>query len=85
MAGLNGGRSVLMGFLASRPVVGFGLPVALQGRWEGSSTFVFDYDEVANINCYHFRLTFIHDDVSIDLSEKTVLVEVTFQGKSVGH
>jgi hypothetical protein len=63
----------------------FGLPVALQGRWEGSSTFVFDYDEVANINCYHFRLTFIHDDVSIDLSEKTVLVEVTFQGKSVGH
>lgn len=63
----------------------FGLPVALLGWWEGNSTFVFDYDEVANINCYHFRLTFIHDDVSIELSEKTGLVEGTFQGKSVGH
>jgi CubicO group peptidase (beta-lactamase class C family) len=63
----------------------FGLPVALQGWWENNSTFVFDYDEVANINCYHFRLTFVHDDVGIELSEKTGLVEATFQGKSVGN
>ncbi|HYX69612.1 MAG TPA: serine hydrolase [Terriglobales bacterium] len=60
----------------------FGLPVALQGRWESSSTFVFDYDEVANINCYRFRLTFAGNDVSIDLSEKTGLVEAKFHGKS---
>jgi hypothetical protein len=63
----------------------FGLPVALHGWWESNSTFVFDYDEVANINCYQFRLTFVHDDVGIELSEKTGLVEATFQGKSVGN
>jgi hypothetical protein len=63
----------------------FGLPVALQGRWETNSTFVFDYDEVANINSYRFRLTFVHDDVSIELSEKTGLVEAKFRGKSDGN
>ena len=63
----------------------FGLPVALQGRWESNSTFVFDYNEVANINCYHFRLTFIHDDVSLELSEKTGLMNSRFQGKSAGN
>jgi len=63
----------------------FGLPVALQGRWESNSTFVFDYNEVANINCYRFRLTFVYDDVSIELSEKTGLVEAKFQGKSAGN
>jgi hypothetical protein len=61
----------------------FGLPVALQGRWESNSTIVFDYDEVANINSYRFRLTFLHDDVSIELSEKTGLVDAKFHGKSV--
>ena len=63
----------------------FGLPVAMQGWWEGNSTFVFDYDEVANINCYHYRLTFLRDEVDINLSEKTGLVEAKFQGKSVGN
>jgi len=63
----------------------FGLPVALQGRWENNRTFVFDYDEVANINSYRYRLTFVHDDVSIEVSEKTGLVEAKFQGKSVGN
>ena len=56
--------------------------MALQGWWENNSTFVFDYDEVANINCYRFRLTFVHDAVSIELKEKTGLMEVTFEGKS---
>ena len=63
----------------------FGLPVALQGRWENNSTFVFDYNEVASINCYRYRLTFVHDDVSIELSEKTGLLEARFQGKSAGN
>jgi CubicO group peptidase (beta-lactamase class C family) len=63
----------------------FGLPVALQGRWENNSTFVFDYDEVANINSYRFRLTFVDKDVRIELSERTGLVEAEFQGKSVGN
>ena len=63
----------------------FGLPVALQGWWEGNSTFVFDYDEVANINCYRYRLTFAGDEVGIELSEKTGLMEATFRGKSAGR
>jgi CubicO group peptidase (beta-lactamase class C family) len=63
----------------------FGLPVALQGWWEGNSTFVFDYDEVANINFYRFRLTFAHDNVSIELTEKTGLVDSRFQEKLVGN
>jgi len=57
----------------------------LQGWWENNSTFVFDYDEVANINSYRFRLTFVRDDVGIELNEKSGLVEATFQGRSVGH
>jgi hypothetical protein len=63
----------------------FGLPVALQGWWETSSTFVFDYDEVANINSYRFRLTFVYSDVSIELSEKTGLVNANFQGKAASN
>jgi hypothetical protein len=63
----------------------FGLPVALQGWWEGNSAFVFDYDEVANINCYRYRLSFVRDAVSIELSEKTGLVEANFQGKAAGN
>jgi hypothetical protein len=63
----------------------FRLPVAMQGWWENNSTFVFDYDEVANINSYRVRLTFVNDDVGIELSEKSGLVEATFQGRSVGH
>jgi hypothetical protein len=51
---------------------------------EGRSTLiVFDYDEVANLDSYRFRLTFVHEDVSIELSEKTGLVDAKFQGKSV--
>ena len=60
----------------------YALPVALQGRWETSSVFVFDYDEVANINCYHFRLTFDQDGVSIEVKEKTGLLEANFHGKT---
>jgi CubicO group peptidase (beta-lactamase class C family) len=63
----------------------FGLPVAMQGQWESNSTFVFDYDEVANINCYHFRLTFVRDAVSIELTERTGLVATMFQGKAIGN
>jgi CubicO group peptidase (beta-lactamase class C family) len=63
----------------------FGLPVELQGQWKSDSTFVFDYDEVANINCYRFRLTFVHDDISIELTERTGLVDTKFQGKSAGN
>jgi len=43
------------------------------------------YDELANVNSYRFRLTFVHDGVNIELSEKTGLVDAKFQGKSVGN
>jgi hypothetical protein len=61
----------------------FGLPAALRGRWENNSTFVLDYDEVANINSSRFRFTFGHDDVSIELHEKTGMVDAKFQGRSI--
>ena len=63
----------------------FGLPVALQGRWKNNNTLVFDYDEVANINSYRYRLTFVHDYVSIQVSEKTGLMDAKFQGKAAGE
>ena len=63
----------------------FGLPVALQGRWESNNTFVLDYNEVANINSYCYRLTFVHDEVSIELSEKTGPVDAKFQRKLAGN
>ena len=59
----------------------FGLPVALKGAWESNDTFVFDYNEVANINSYSFRMTFSGGDVSVQLKEKTGLKEGKFQGR----
>ncbi len=59
----------------------FGLPVALKGAWESNDTFVFDYNEVANINSYSFRMTFSGVDVSVQLKEKTGLKEGKFHGR----
>jgi CubicO group peptidase (beta-lactamase class C family) len=59
----------------------FGLPVALKGGWESNDTFLFEYNEVANINSYSFRMTFSGDDVSVQLKEKTGLKEGTFKGR----
>ena len=61
----------------------YGLPVALRGWWETNRTFVFDYDEVANINCYRYRMTFNGDDLAIELSEKTGLEKTTFHARPV--
>ena len=60
----------------------FGLPVALCGAWEGDDTFVFDYDEVGNINSYRFRLRFSGRQVAAELAERTGLVEALFRGTS---
>jgi len=56
------------------------LPVALKGAWESNDTFVFEYNEVANINSYSFRMTFSGGDVSVQLKEKTGLKEGKFHG-----
>jgi hypothetical protein len=59
----------------------FGLPVGLKGFWRDNTTFVLDYDEIANINHYQFELKFSQKDVSIQLSEKTGTVNFSFAGK----
>jgi hypothetical protein len=59
----------------------FGLPVALCGKWEGSSKFTFDYDEVGNINSYRLRLTFSGRKVNIEPTERTGLVDTRFSGR----
>jgi CubicO group peptidase (beta-lactamase class C family) len=59
----------------------FGLPVALKGAWETNDTFVFDYNEVANINSYAFRMTFSGIYVNVQVTEKTGLKEGRFNGR----
>ncbi len=59
----------------------FGLPVAVGGAWENDSTFVLEFDEVANINAYRLRLAFSADSVVGTISERTGLFrEVGFRG-----
>jgi hypothetical protein len=59
----------------------FDLPVALAGAWEGPNIFTFDYDEVANINSYRYRLTFAGRELSIEVTEQTGLLHTQFKGK----
>jgi CubicO group peptidase (beta-lactamase class C family) len=59
----------------------FGLPVALVGAWQGDSVFTFDYDEVANINLYHYRLSFAGHELSVQVTEQTGLVHTQFTGR----
>jgi CubicO group peptidase (beta-lactamase class C family) len=58
----------------------YGLPVAIRARWQDAHSFVLDYDEVANINDYRFTLNFHENVVSVDLSERTADVTVSFEG-----
>jgi len=63
----------------------FGLPVGLKGFWKDNETFVFDYDEIANINAYRFELRFGEKGVSVDLTEKTGTTKLSFAGKFKPH
>lgn len=59
----------------------FGLPVALQGTWKTEDTFLFEYNEIANINSYAFSMTFSGDnDLSVEVKERTGLIKATFHG-----
>jgi len=60
----------------------YGLPVAVAGTWTDERTFAVDYDEVANVNDFRLRLSFSGPDVSIDVSERTVLLETNFRGRA---
>ncbi|PYR93829.1 MAG: 6-aminohexanoate hydrolase [Acidobacteria bacterium] len=57
----------------------FGLPVALQGSWEAPSTFVFDYDEVANINSFLCRFTFDQGNAVVQVKERSGEVDMTIR------
>jgi hypothetical protein len=59
----------------------FGFPVALDGAWDGANTFTFEYDEVANINSYRYRLTFAGRDLSVEVVEETGLLHTQFMGR----
>ena len=54
----------------------FGLPVALTGRWEGPSTFIFDYDEVANVNAFVCRFMFDTQTPVVHVTERSGEVDI---------
>lgn len=62
----------------------FGLPVGVSGFWENKNVFLLDYNEVANINHYLLRIMFDGDRITTHLSEKTMGLEATFEGKMEG-
>jgi hypothetical protein len=63
----------------------FGLPVGLKGFWKDDETFVFDYDEIANINDYQFELKFSDHDVFVKLGEKTGTIQLSVAGRLKTH
>lgn len=61
----------------------FGLPVSVSGAWESDSTFVIEYNEIANINTYRFRLTFSGRDVDVQMTERSRAIQIArFRGTS---
>jgi CubicO group peptidase (beta-lactamase class C family) len=60
----------------------FGLPVAVEGHWEGSNVFVLDYDEVANINSFVCRFTFEGQTVLLDLKERSGELDIKLRGRA---
>jgi hypothetical protein len=59
----------------------YGLPAAVKGLWQSETTFVIDYDEVANINDFQLTLNFRENVMVVDLSERTAGVTVSFEGR----
>ena len=59
----------------------FDLPIGLKGYWKDDETYVFDYDEIANIDNYQFELKFGEKGVFIKLGEKTGTVQLSLAGK----
>lgn len=57
----------------------FGLPVALQGSWPDASTFVFDYDEVANINSFVCRFAFHDGNATVQVNERSGEADLTIR------
>ncbi len=58
------------------PNLSTGLPVAVLGRWTDAG-FELDYDEIARINAYRLDLTPASEGVSIHLTERSGLADMT--------
>lgn len=71
----------LDGVLRLSPNGRYGLSVGLRGNWEDPQTFVLEYDEVANLNCYTLRFTFTENAVNVHAKERTGLFDEKFEGK----
>lgn len=71
--------------LAGVPLVSgggrYGLPVAIVALWSAPGTLVLDYDEVANINRFHFTLRFSGNAVAVDVAEESGLIKTSFNGR----
>jgi CubicO group peptidase (beta-lactamase class C family) len=59
------------------PAGRFGLPVAVQGSWTDASTFVLDYDEVANINSFVCRFVFDAGTATVHVTERSGEADLT--------
>jgi hypothetical protein len=71
----------LDGVLRLSPNGRYGLSVGLRGNWEDTTTFVLEYDEIANLNSYKLRLSFTESSVSVEAKERTGLFDEKFTGK----
>jgi CubicO group peptidase (beta-lactamase class C family) len=71
----------LDGVLRLSPNGRYGLSVGLRGNWEDATTFVLEYDEIANLNSYKLRLSFTESGVSVQAKERTGLFDEKFEGK----
>lgn len=61
----------------------FGLPVAVHGSWMEASTFLFDYDEVGNVNAFVCRFTFDDRGAVVDVKERSGEVDLTIRATAV--
>jgi hypothetical protein len=63
----------------------YGFPLGLRGGWVDQSTFVLDYDMIANNDAIVLVLSFADDTVTITASERTHEGEVQFEGTAVAR
>lgn len=61
----------------------FGLPVGIKGFWQDETTFVIDYDEIANINNYRFVFKFGTNELTVELTEKTGTAKLKLEATPV--
>jgi hypothetical protein len=47
-----------------------GLPAGVRGAWADAQTFVFEYDEIAGLDAYTFRMRFEADRVVVDVKTR---------------